>query len=308
METPRSGFPDLIALSCFVSVAELGSLLKASRALGYSTPMISKRLGALEADFGERLFHRTGRGMSMTELGRDMLPQAREVLAAAGRLERIALDRQSSPSGVVRVGLIPAFSFLAVELFLRVRASSPRVRIVFDEAMTSALERGLDSGQFDVAVVAMHGTPEHPPSKSREYAGSSPTYLAGVDVDGRSGLEPVSFSQLDGIPLALPEETGQMRRTLESVAQSLGIRLNVVVEANSTRLLADLVAKGRVYSLMSLSSVPPWATGSQIVLRRIVDPEIRRYIGVRFGTHRPVTRAVRQVAGLLREMLDARLR
>ncbi len=86
----------------------------------------------------------------------------------------------------------------------------------------------------------------------------------------------------------MTEETGFLRQTMDQVARRLGVRLNVVVEANSSRVLAELVSGGAVHSIMSIHTIPRYfrlAGRSQV--RRVVRPEIRRFTDMRFSMSRP---------------------
>ncbi|MDO9218780.1 MAG: LysR family transcriptional regulator, partial [Lacisediminimonas sp.] len=60
---------DLKQLAFFVLAAELGSLSRAAAALGIAQSAMSRNVSALESELSGRLFYRTGRGMSLTELG-----------------------------------------------------------------------------------------------------------------------------------------------------------------------------------------------------------------------------------------------
>ena len=77
---------DLSRLLLFAKVAELGSLTRAAVAMDTLQSAVSRRIAALERDCGGRLFHRTGRGVTLTDLGRRVLPAVTTLLADAERL------------------------------------------------------------------------------------------------------------------------------------------------------------------------------------------------------------------------------
>ena len=53
---------DLRQLGYFVGVVEAGSFSRAAVALNLAQPTLSRQIALLEADLGQRLFVRTGRG------------------------------------------------------------------------------------------------------------------------------------------------------------------------------------------------------------------------------------------------------
>ena len=56
-------------LRLFIRVVETGSFSKASVDLGITQPTATKHVAALEARLGARLFHRSTRGVTPTEVG-----------------------------------------------------------------------------------------------------------------------------------------------------------------------------------------------------------------------------------------------
>jgi len=92
---------DNIAL--FMQIVEKGSLAAAGREAGLSSTTVSERLAALEAHFGVSLLNRTTRAMSLTDEGRMLVEDAREILDGVGDLEaRIRLGAQTL-AGLIRV-------------------------------------------------------------------------------------------------------------------------------------------------------------------------------------------------------------
>jgi DNA-binding transcriptional LysR family regulator len=68
-------------LALFVAVAERGGFASAARKFGRSPAAISRAVAELEAQFGQKLFHRTTRALALTEAGEQALPRARALLA-----------------------------------------------------------------------------------------------------------------------------------------------------------------------------------------------------------------------------------
>ena len=71
------------AWKLFIDAAEFGSLSKVAAAYGTSQPHISRQISELEQECGGRLFHRTGRGVVLTEFGLRIAPKVRAWLASS---------------------------------------------------------------------------------------------------------------------------------------------------------------------------------------------------------------------------------
>jgi DNA-binding transcriptional LysR family regulator len=65
--------------------------------------------------------------------------------------------------------------------------------------------------------------------------------------------------------LVLPPETNPLRLEIETAASEAGLSLDVVVEVEGIRLIADLVAAGAGASVLPLTAVPPELTNIRVV-------------------------------------------
>jgi DNA-binding transcriptional LysR family regulator len=94
---------DLDDVALFRTITVTGSLSAAARQRGTTPMAVSRRLAALEAQLGVRLFHRTTRSLSLTSEGESFLPHAVALLEAA-EVARTALAGGSSGlSGVLKL-------------------------------------------------------------------------------------------------------------------------------------------------------------------------------------------------------------
>lgn len=86
-----------------LAVAETGSLSAAARRLGLAQPTLGRQIDALERGLGLKLFVRSPTGLLLTDEGRDLLPDARAMAAAAEALARSASAGRDETRGVVRI-------------------------------------------------------------------------------------------------------------------------------------------------------------------------------------------------------------
>lgn len=92
-------------LIVFARVAESGSFSRAARRLHVPTSTVSRRISALEAQFGERLLHRNSRKLALTDLGLNLLDHARALASGLEEVQALAQHRQAAPSGRLRVSM-----------------------------------------------------------------------------------------------------------------------------------------------------------------------------------------------------------
>lgn len=87
----------------FRTVAHLGSMSAAAIRLGGSVPTISRRMSDLEAELNTQLFHRSTRGIDLTEAGRILLRHANVMADVMEAVHVDVADQQGTDTGIVRL-------------------------------------------------------------------------------------------------------------------------------------------------------------------------------------------------------------
>ena len=95
--------PDWDDLRYALAIGTAGSLAGAARTLGVNHTTVLRRLDALEAQLGTRLFDRKRGGYQPTEAGLALVEQARHMATRADEVERQVLGRDRELTGVLRV-------------------------------------------------------------------------------------------------------------------------------------------------------------------------------------------------------------
>jgi len=136
--------PYLESLRVFCRVMELGSITSGGRDMRLTPAVASNRIKELEARLGVRLFNRTTRSLTPTEVGRLYYDHARKVIEAVDDAEMVVAGLSDSPRGVIGVTaplgigrriiapLVPRFCELHPAVDVRLRLSDRRVDILGD--------------------------------------------------------------------------------------------------------------------------------------------------------------------------------
>jgi len=147
---------ELHQLRYFCAIAESGNFSRAAQQTHVSQPSLSQQIRKLEDELGARLFDRLGRSVRLTELGQAFLPHARAVLhdLEAARIE--VVERKSSASGNICVGVIPTIApYFLPAILPRFSRKWPQARLTVVEEITPLLLEKLRAGSMDVAIVAL---------------------------------------------------------------------------------------------------------------------------------------------------------
>ncbi len=147
-------------------LTDCGSLRGAAERMHTTQPALSAMLRDLENTLGGRLFERSRRGLTPTELGKFAARHADILLADVGRL-RDEIVAQSQGRSLLRVGVLPLLMLEMVPAALsHLRRTAPWLRIEFHEGSVSSLIGLLRDGAIDLVVGRM--TSEHASDRELE--------------------------------------------------------------------------------------------------------------------------------------------
>ncbi|GAB2817589.1 LysR family transcriptional regulator [Actinocorallia aurea] len=139
-------------LECFVVVAEELHFGRAAARLGMAQPPLSQRIQRLEGELGTRLFDRSSRRVALTETGRLLLDDARELLSHVERIRGIAF--RAGERAVLRAGIPEDLDGRVVAALIGAyRDVRPDLPLDLRPASTAEHLRALAEGLLDVAVV-----------------------------------------------------------------------------------------------------------------------------------------------------------
>ena len=288
------------AWKLFLDAADLGSLSKVAVTYGTSQPHISRQIGELEHQCGGRLFERTGRGVTLTELGQRIAPKVRAWLANTEQLLNDVRTSAGTPIGKVRIGSLPSTAHpLVTTLYKRLKEQYPLVQLAVREGQGAQLETWLEDGSVDLAILfRTRPSPNH----GDIYLVDTPTYLVSAIGDRLTSRPKVPFSALHNLPLVLFCRPSSWRNRLDQLAAQHGISLNVTLEANSLRLQTHVVADGGVYALLGPYAINAASKNLRLQSSKLVDPVISRHIALAMSRHGQLTLACRTVMQVLREV------
>lgn len=290
---------DYAAWKLFIDAADLGSLSKVAVTYGTSQPHISRQIGELEHQCGGRLFERTGRGVTLTELGQRMAPKIRAWLANTEQLLNDVRTSAGTPIGKVRIGSLPSTAHpLVTTLYKRLKEQYPLVQLAVREGQGAQLETWLEDGSVDLAIL-YRTSPS--PNNGDTYLVETPTYLVSTAGDRLTSKQKVPFAALHNLPLVLFCRPSSWRNRLDQLAAEHGISLNVALEADSLRLQTQVVADGGIYALLGPYAINAASKNLRLQSSKLVDPIISRYIALAMSRHGQLTLACRTVMQVLRE-------
>ena len=257
----------------------------------------SRAIQELEAELGHQLFHRTGRGLKLTDFGRQLFPRAQRLVAEARRFSDEASTLQGSLKGSVSIGLPGSVTALiAGPLMSACQLKYPDLFIRFIDGVSGGIEELLATGRIDIGLFYT--------SKVDARRGDIPLtvsdlYLIGPANDYITAKRSVSLAEVVKCPLLLPSRRGGIRTIVEENATKVGMRPRVVCEIDSLLTLVEVISTGFGYTVCSLDAVSRDINSGRVQAAIIRDPPITRTLVMVLATKNVLTAAARAVAELI---------
>lgn len=240
-------------LETLLAIAEEGSFTGAADALSTVQSNVSEQVRQLEAQLGVRLFDRGRKGAVPTECGEVVIERARRIRRETDAMRTDLGMIQGLETGDASFGIVGTASrWVVPPLVAELRARAPGVRLRVNEAASERLMAEVLEGGLAQAVVTE-------PVSDRRLAAETLLEEELVAVVGPGVTLPPAPVPLEAVlaqGVVLPPRENPLRHEVEAAAEALGLDVQVNVEIEGIRLVADLVAAGAGVSVLPETAVP----------------------------------------------------
>jgi DNA-binding transcriptional LysR family regulator len=283
----------------FVQVVNHEGFTAAARVLHTSKSTLSLRVQQLESDLGVQLLNRNSRKLGLTNVGGEFYHHAQSLLREAEAAENVGRQRQSEPSGTIRItSSVTVAQFALREVLPGFMSKYPKVSIEqhatdivtdiigegFDLAIRAHSGPLPDSSLIQRALVAVpwhlfasesylkkKGTPQHPDDLLTHNAIAL----------GRGTAQRWSLRHLDDSTVVVPFTARFVSNNMVALKQLAEVGFGVV--ALPEYVCCDDVAEGRLVRVLprwcagdsQLTAVAPiqqgWLPSIRVLLDYLVD-------------------------------------
>lgn len=250
---------DLEQLRCFVAVAEHESVAQAAELLPMAPSPLSRKIRQLERSVGTDLFDRRRQRLFLTPAGRDLLVEARRLLAHAERVASLAsaVTGEGIPFDLGHVAGVSDTAWFAPSL-ARFVDRCPEARIELTSSLRSPeLFTALEGGTLDAAFT-YRPAPEGSALVST-IVDDEPLMVALPPDHPAAGqpATPLPPGSLDGEPfVALAASASPRgRHQIDTTLQACGVTPDVRVETTDPATAVALVAEGIGIGLVRAGSL-----------------------------------------------------
>lgn len=249
-------------LEAVLAVARHRSFRAAATELNVSTSALSHSIAALEARMGVRLFNRTTRSVSLSEIGAEFVSTITPALSTI----RVALEQagnsQSAPSGTLRLNTSAGAAKQVMPLLLEYMRRYPQMKldIVTEGRLVDIVAQGFDAGirLSDSVPQDMIAVDISPPQRFAVLG--SPAYFASHPTP----LSPLDLSAHECIRSRMP--SGSIYRwEFERHGESIAVDVNGALTLDNPTLMLQAARAG-----MGLTYLTEWNAAADLAAGALI--------------------------------------
>tara|TARA_R110002049_G_scaffold118501_1_gene272490 strand:- start:2333 stop:3292 length:960 start_codon:yes stop_codon:yes gene_type:complete len=236
---------------CFLAVYEEGSITDAAKRLHATQPGVSILIGALEEEFGLRLFERHAKGVRPTVAGKRFYRRASALVESSQSAVKEMQKLSNKVSGRLAIGVPPTISkVILAQTLAAFTTSYPDVEMRIVEAYSKTLISMLHSRELDFAIVTY--VPDQAALVLEKVYQDRLALVSGRAL-GLEPMRPVRLDQSPGFKLVIPSLRNGLLRLLDEPIQTGQIRADRFIEIDGLTGTLDFVAATDWASLQALA-------------------------------------------------------
>ena len=138
-----------------LAVAENQNFTKAAAKCFVTQPTLSMQIQKLEDQLGVQIFDRSKKPIELTNIGRKIVTQARNIVNESYRIQDIVDQQKGFIGGEFKLGIIPTVMPTLLPMFLKSFIKKhPKVKLKIEELTTEEIITRIKDGHLDAAIAA----------------------------------------------------------------------------------------------------------------------------------------------------------
>ncbi len=143
-----------VQLQYIIAVDTFRHFASAAKHCFVSQPTLSMQIHKVEEELGVKIFDRSKQPVIATELGSELIEQARKIIAEKNIMDEIVHRKKGLVAGELKIGIIPTLAPYLLPLFVQnFTKKYPLVRLVVNELTTDLIVAQLRSGRIDMGIL-----------------------------------------------------------------------------------------------------------------------------------------------------------
>ncbi len=241
-------------LRLFEAVASHLSYSRAAEHMNLTQPAVSMQLQQLETELGLQLLVKTGKRVSLSQAGEEMLRQARRILSQVLMAEEAMAAfhvTEGAKGGLLHLGVVATAHYFAPALLMAFAAQWPGVKFKLTVDRRETILAMLQDHQLDVAIAG------YPPSEAdieAETFAHNPHCIVAAAHHPLAKQRRIHWDALRDEPFIFREPGSATRQFFEHLLQAQSLQVKVSMELSGNETIKQAVMAGMGISFLSAHS------------------------------------------------------
>lgn len=145
----------IVQLQYIIALDTYRNFLLAAEKCFVTQPTLSMQILKLEDDLGVKLFDRSKQPVIPTEIGAEIIEQARTVITETSKIKELISNRKGELEGELKIGVIPTIvPYLLPKVIVSFMDKYPKVTLMIWEYTTEKIIHDLKSGLLDCGILS----------------------------------------------------------------------------------------------------------------------------------------------------------
>ncbi|MDR7307844.1 DNA-binding transcriptional LysR family regulator [Rhodoferax saidenbachensis] len=219
--------------------------------MSLTQPAVSMQVQQLESEIGLQLLVKTGKKVTLSQAGEEMLRQARRILNQVRMAEEAIGDfhpSEANRGGLLHLGLVSSAHYFAPALLMTFAQSWPHVKFKLTVDKREHILAMLQEHQLDVAIAG------YPPSEAdveAETFAENPHCVVAQAEHPLAKQRNIDWNALRDEPFIFREPGSATRQFFEHILQAQSLQVKVSMELSGNETVKHAVMAGMGISFLS---------------------------------------------------------
>lgn len=274
-------------LTAFTTVAECQSFSKAAEQLHLTQSAISKRIASLEQQLDITLFERFGQRIQLTEAGKTLLIDAREILDKVHDMKRHSDMSKDNVAGKLRIATSHHIGLYRLPSILQSFVKKyPAVQLDMHFTDSEIAYGEVSQGLFDVAIATL---PQHPNDSIQAiHLWQDELVVMYAKQHAIAKAKVLDTRLLAQHPAILPDEGTFTRKIIDNVFESSEIAYQLAFTTNYLETIKVMVEAGLGWSVL-----PKIMTNDALAHQPLPFNKPKRDLGIMLHKNKVITPTLR---------------
>ncbi|MDX8414046.1 MAG: LysR family transcriptional regulator [Mariprofundales bacterium] len=261
-------------LHVFSVIAEERSFSRAAKRLFLTQPAVSIQIKRLEHQVQMPLFDRSGRQVSLTHAGEELLLHSRLIQQQIDEADRMLADLRGLKRGAVTLTMAATANYFAPQMIAGFHTFYPDARITLEVSNREGLIAALDEDHSDMVIM---GRPPAALDVDIEPFCDNPLVVIASPNHALAQQRSILLCRLIEEPFIMREVGSGTRIAIQHFLDKHGLAPNIVMEMNRTEAIKQAVMAELGVGIVSLHTLDMELQLRRLVVLPVVDFPILRH-------------------------------